>query len=81
MANVLGELVEPGTRVAIIGKNSFDFLALAFAASRCGAMPEPVSYRLAPPEWRFIIEAAGAQVVLKQDLRAPYWKDAGRSGN
>jgi hypothetical protein len=26
MANVLGELVEPGTRVAIIGKNSFEGL-------------------------------------------------------
>jgi acyl-CoA synthetase (AMP-forming)/AMP-acid ligase II len=64
IANLTADLVEPGTRVAIIGKNSFDFLAIYFAASRSGVVPVPVNYRLAPPEWRFILDDAGTQVVI-----------------
>ena len=64
IANLMADLVEPGTRVAIIGKNSFDFLAIYFAASRSGVVPVPVNYRLAPPEWRFILDDAGTEVVI-----------------
>ena len=64
IANLMADLVEPGARVAVIGKNSFDFLAIYFAASRSGVVPVPVNYRLAPPEWRFILEDAGSEVVI-----------------
>jgi len=64
IANLMADLVEPGARVAVIGKNSFDFLAIYFAASRSGVVPVPVNYRLAPPEWRFILEDAGTEVVI-----------------
>ncbi len=64
MANLLDDLVDPGARVAIIAKNSFDFLALYFGASRAGVVPVPVNYRLAPPEWRFILDDAGTEVVI-----------------
>jgi acyl-CoA synthetase (AMP-forming)/AMP-acid ligase II len=64
IANFLAEHIEPGERFAVLAKNSFDYLAIYIAASRCGAVPVPVNYRLAPPEWRFILDDAGAKLVL-----------------
>ena len=64
IARLLADLIEPGTRFAIIGKNSFDYLACYFAASRSGTVPVPVNYRLAPREWRFIIDDAAAELVI-----------------
>jgi acyl-CoA synthetase (AMP-forming)/AMP-acid ligase II len=64
IARLLADLIEPGARFAIIGKNSFDFLACYFAASRSGTVPVPVNYRLAPREWRFIIDDADAELVI-----------------
>jgi len=64
IARLLADLIEPGTRFAIIAKNSFDFLASYFAASSSGTVPVPINYRLAPREWRFIIDDADAELVL-----------------
>ena len=64
LARLLADLIEPGTRFAIIGKNGFDFAACYYAASMSGAVPVPVNYRLAPREWSFIIADAGATLVL-----------------
>ncbi|HUW01608.1 MAG TPA: long-chain-fatty-acid--CoA ligase [Acidimicrobiales bacterium] len=64
MANLLAEHLEPGDRVAIVGKNSIDYLALYYASSRAGVVPVPVNYRLAPPEWRFIIDDAESRMVI-----------------
>jgi acyl-CoA synthetase (AMP-forming)/AMP-acid ligase II len=74
IANFLGGLVEPRTRVSIMGRDSFDVLAVYRAVSHCGGVPVPVSYGLAPPERPFIIDDAGAQVVLDGAMEgwAPY---------
>ncbi len=64
IGRLLADLIEPGARFAIIGKNSFDYLACYFGASRSGTVPVPVNYRLAPREWRFIIEDAAAELVI-----------------
>jgi acyl-CoA synthetase (AMP-forming)/AMP-acid ligase II len=64
IARLLADLIEPGARFAIIGKNSFDYLACYFAASRSGSVPVPINYRLAPREWRFIIDDADAELVI-----------------
>jgi fatty-acyl-CoA synthase len=64
IAQLLNDLIEPGSRFAILGKNSFDFLACYFAASLSGTVPVPLNYRLAPREWRFIIDDAGAELVV-----------------
>jgi acyl-CoA synthetase (AMP-forming)/AMP-acid ligase II len=64
IANFLTEHVAAGERFAVLAKNSFDYLAIYLAASRCGAVPVPVNYRLAPPEWRFILDDAEVKLVL-----------------
>ena len=53
-----------GDRFAYLSKNSIDMAILYFAASKAGAVPVPLNYRLAPPEWAYIIEDAGAKLVV-----------------
>jgi len=53
-----------GDRVAFLGKNSIEQALLFFAGSKVGVVPVPLNYRLAPPEWSYIIRDAGTRLVL-----------------
>ncbi len=53
-----------GDRFAYLSKNSIDMAVLYFAASKAGAVPVPLNYRLAPPEWAYIIDDAAAKLVI-----------------
>jgi acyl-CoA synthetase (AMP-forming)/AMP-acid ligase II len=65
MANALvGAGVEPGERVAILAKNCIEYVLFYYAASKAGAVPVPLNYRLAPPEWRTILQDAAPKLVL-----------------
>ncbi|MGE5305074.1 MAG: AMP-binding protein, partial [Alphaproteobacteria bacterium] len=44
-----------GDRIAVLSKNSIEYVLLYFAASKAGVVPVHLNYRLAPPEWRYII--------------------------
>ena len=58
--------VRKGDRFAVLSKNSID-MALLYAAGACsGAVPVPLNYRLAPPEWASIVADAGCKVLLGQ---------------
>ncbi|CAN0307828.1 unnamed protein product [Discosporangium mesarthrocarpum] len=59
--------VEHGDRVAFLGLNSPDMLALMFACARIGAMLVPLNWRLAPPEHLYILQNAGAKVLFCED--------------
>jgi acyl-CoA synthetase (AMP-forming)/AMP-acid ligase II len=56
--------IQHGERVAILSKNCIEYILLYFAAARAGVVPVPLNYRLAPPEWRYIINDAGAVAVM-----------------
>ncbi len=65
--------IGPGDRVALLGKNSVDYILLFFAATRSGAVPVPLNYRLAPPEWAYIVNDAEAKAVfVSSDLTEPF---------
>lgn len=53
-----------GDRVAILSKNSLEYVLLYFACSKAGVVPVPLNYRLSPGEWRFILDDAGAAVLF-----------------
>jgi acyl-CoA synthetase (AMP-forming)/AMP-acid ligase II len=53
-----------GVRFAILMRNSIDTLLLFLAASRLGAVPVPLNFRLAPREWAEILEDSGAVLVI-----------------
>ena len=55
-----------GDRVAFLSKNSVEYALFYYAASKAGVVPVPLNYRLAPPEWEFILNDAGAKLVVAQ---------------
>ena len=56
--------LEAGDRVAVLAKNSLEYAALYYAAARAGVVQVPLNYRLAPPEWAWILNDAGARLLL-----------------
>jgi acyl-CoA synthetase (AMP-forming)/AMP-acid ligase II len=56
--------VGPGDRVAMLDKNSLEYVELLFAAARIGAVQVPVNYRLAPDEVAYIVGNARAKVFV-----------------
>ena len=53
-----------GDRLAWIGKNSIELGLLGFASSKVGVVQNPLNYRLAPPEWAYIINNCTAKVLV-----------------
>ena len=56
--------IEPGERVAILARNCTEYVLLYYAASKTGAVPVPLNYRLAAPEWRSIVQDAAPKLLL-----------------
>lgn len=56
--------VRPGDRVAILSLNRPDYLVLLYACARLGAMLVPMNWRLSIPEQLFILQDAGANVLV-----------------
>ncbi len=70
--------IGPGDRVAFLDKNSPEQVELFFGASKLGAVPCPVNYRLAAPEVAFIVGDAKAKVfVVGEEFAALADKIAG----
>lgn len=65
IANALLALgLRKGDRVAYVGKNSDDAIALTLGAARAGAVFVPIIWRLAPPEVAMILEDTGAKALF-----------------
>jgi len=70
--------LEVGDRIGVLSKNSIEMALLYYGASRAGVVPVPLNYRLAPPEWAYIIEDSGAKMLLAQsDLASALMGAAG----
>jgi len=72
LANLLiSQGLQRGDRFAYLSKNSLEMSILYHAASKMGAVPVPLNYRLAPAEWAYIINDAGAKLLFAhKDLAA-----------
>ena len=68
----VGAGLQIGDRVALLSKNSIEYIILYFAASKAGVVLVPLNYRLAPPEWAYIINDAQAKMLFA----APEYVDA-----
>jgi acyl-CoA synthetase (AMP-forming)/AMP-acid ligase II len=53
-----------GDRIAWIGKNSDLYFTLFYGAARLGVVMTPIGWRLAPPEWAFIVNDTRAKLVF-----------------
>ena len=56
--------VKSGDRVAHLGLNGPDLLALLFACARLGAVLVPLNWRLAPPEHLYILQNCAPKALL-----------------
>lgn len=56
--------VRAGDRIGFLGQNHPSQIALLFACARLGAMQVPLNWRLAAPEWRFILGDCAAKLLL-----------------
>ncbi len=56
--------VQPGERVAFLGKNHPLYFEAFLGAARIGAVMTPVNWRLAPPEVAYILDNCEARVVF-----------------
>jgi acyl-CoA synthetase (AMP-forming)/AMP-acid ligase II len=54
----------PGTRVAVLARNSARYAVLYFAAAKAGAVLVPLNWRLAPQEWAGIVADARPAVLI-----------------
>ncbi len=59
--------IRRGDRVAYLGLNSPEFLTLLFACARLGALFIPLNWRLASPEHTYILQDAGAKILVVED--------------
>jgi fatty-acyl-CoA synthase len=59
--------VKRGDRVAILAYNCPEYLDLLFACARLGAILVTLNWRLAPPEWKFILDHSGATLLVHDD--------------
>lgn len=56
--------LDVGDRIALLAKNCVEYTVLYHACSKAGVVPVPLNYRLAPPEWQYIINDAEAKAVI-----------------
>ena len=56
--------VQPGDRIAFLGKNHPLYFEALVGAARIGAVMTPVNWRLAPPEVAYILDNSQARVVF-----------------
>ncbi|HTO52137.1 MAG TPA: long-chain-fatty-acid--CoA ligase [Myxococcota bacterium] len=65
IANALvAEGLEPGARVAFLAKNCAEYGVFYMGAAKAGVVPVPLNYRLAPPEWSYIVNDARAELLF-----------------
>jgi acyl-CoA synthetase (AMP-forming)/AMP-acid ligase II len=65
IANVLIKLgIEPGARVAFLGKNSTRYFDVLFGVNKVGAALVPLNWRLAVPEMAAIMEDASPAAIV-----------------
>lgn len=59
--------LQPGDRVAVMGKNSDTFLILFLAASRAGLVHVPINFALTGPELEYLVTDSDATVLIVDD--------------
>ena len=61
---IVGSGIGKGTRIAILSNNSVEYMYLYYGASKAGVVPVTLNYRLVPSEWTYIVNDAGAEMIL-----------------
>jgi fatty-acyl-CoA synthase len=60
----VGAGLQSGDRIAILAKNSIEYVLLYFAASKVGVAVVPLNYRLVPREWSYLLSDARPRMLF-----------------
>jgi fatty-acyl-CoA synthase len=63
--------IQRGDRVAVLSKNSLDFVVVNFALARIGAVMVPLNYMLTVQDLAYIVQHAGVRVLVASTEYAP----------
>lgn len=63
-AHYLKEWIYPGDRVAILGKNSHQWVTAFYAIAKADAITVPLNWRLHPVELAYLMNSSGAAVLI-----------------
>jgi len=58
--------LEPGDRFGFLAKNSIETVIAYLAGSTAGVVPVPLNWRLAPPEWQYILDDARVKLLMAE---------------
>jgi acyl-CoA synthetase (AMP-forming)/AMP-acid ligase II len=61
---LIAQGLQKGDRIAYLSKNSLEYPVVFYGCSKAGVVPVPLNFRLAPPEWAYIINDSGAKLLL-----------------
>ena len=65
LANALLQAgLQQGERFTFLGRNSIETVIAYLAGSIAGLVPVPLNWRLAPPEWEYIVRDAHARLAI-----------------
>jgi acyl-CoA synthetase (AMP-forming)/AMP-acid ligase II len=64
LANALAGLASPGDRVALLSENNLEYLEAYYGVPAAGMTLAMLNYRLHPKEWVWILNDAGARVLI-----------------
>ncbi len=56
--------LKKGDRFSFLAKNCDEMAIMYHAASKAGIVPVPLNYRLADPEWEYIINDSGSKLLI-----------------
>jgi len=63
-SHYLKERIYPGDRVAILGKNSHQWVTAFYAVAKADAITVPLNWRLHPVELAYLMNSSGAAVLI-----------------
>ncbi|MFC4945794.1 long-chain-fatty-acid--CoA ligase [Pseudonocardia sp. GCM10023141] len=70
-AALTGDGIEPGSRVAYLGRTAIAFFEVLFGTAKVGAVLVPVNWRLAAPEIAEVLADSGAELIVVDAEYAP----------
>src|SRR4051812_14596050 len=63
--------LRPGDRIAVLARNSVDFVLAYYAASRAGVVLTPLNWRLTPGELQALLDDTRPRLVLSDTAHQP----------
>ncbi|MGI5155352.1 fatty acyl-CoA synthetase [Microbispora sp. CA-102843] len=70
--------VRPGDRVAVLSRNSVDYVRTIFGVARAGAVLVPINFMLGADEIAYVLSHSGAVALIAQDALLPVARDAAK---